>query len=226
MTSKPNHVKSFQWLIPTSLIFLSLVPVVAGAFRLTELVSSAEITPDNERFFTSPIPVVLHIISVTLYSLLGAFQFAPGFRRSRPKWHRMAGRILIPSGLVAALSGLWMSQFYALPVNDGAILYGMRLFFGLFMILSIGFAVDAIRRRKFMEHGAWMTRAYAIGLGAGTQVFTHLPLLFFPAVQGEIARAIAMGAGWVINMIVAEWIIRRRLAPQTHTASVAVSRLP
>lgn len=223
MTSK---ITPSEWLIPTSLILLSLVPVVAGAFRLTELASNAEITPANARFFASPLPVVLHIISVSLYSLLGAFQFAPGFRRQRRAWHRMVGRLLIPSGLVAALSGLWMTHFYTLPPSDGDILYGLRLFFGWFMILSLVFGVVAIRQRKFMQHGAWMIRAYAIGLGAGTQVFTHLPLLLFPASQSEIPRALAMGAGWVINLIVAEWLIRKRLFPQPRTASVAVSRLP
>jgi uncharacterized membrane protein len=226
MTSKQKQFISSAWLIPTSLILLSLVPVVAGTFRLTELASNADITPDNARFFASPLPVVLHIISVTLYSILGAFQFAPGFRRSRPSWHRTAGRLLIPSGLVAALSGLWMTHFYALPPSDGDILYGLRLFFGWFMVLSIVFGVVAIRRRAFVQHGAWMIRAYAIGLGAGTQVFTHIPLLLFPASQSELPRAVAMGAGWVINLIVAEWLIRKHLASQTRTASMAVSRLP
>lgn len=226
MTSKLKQFISSQWWIPTSLILLSLVPVVAGAFRLTELASNAEITPDNARFFASPLPVVLHIISVTLYSILGAFQFAPGFRRRRRGWHRRVGRLLIPSGLVAALSGLWMSHFYALPASDGDILYGLRLFFGWFMVLSIVLGVVAIRQRAFVQHGAWMIRAYAVALGAGTQVFTHIPLLLFPPSGSELPRALAMGAGWVINLIVAEWLIRKRLTSQTRTASVAVSRLP
>ncbi|HEX6941819.1 MAG TPA: hypothetical protein VF128_02760 [Gemmatimonadaceae bacterium] len=29
--------------------------------------------------------------------------------------------------------------------------------------------------RKYAEHGDWMIRAYAIGMGAGTQVLAHLP---------------------------------------------------
>ncbi len=32
-------------------------------------------------------------------------------------------------GFVAALSGLWMTQFYALPEHDGIRLYGFRLLF-------------------------------------------------------------------------------------------------
>lgn len=70
-----------EWLIPAGLIALSVVPVVAGIFRLAQIGGGAEITPDNARFFAAPLPVVLHIISVTLYCILDAFQFSPGFRR-------------------------------------------------------------------------------------------------------------------------------------------------
>src|SRR5687768_2157785 len=64
-----------DWLVPAALIMLSAVPMVAGAARLTELTGGAEITPENARFFAAPLPVVLHIVSVSLYSVLGAFQF-------------------------------------------------------------------------------------------------------------------------------------------------------
>ena len=46
----------------------------------------------NARFVASPIPVLLHIASVTIYSLLGAFQFSAGLRRRWPGWHRAEGR--------------------------------------------------------------------------------------------------------------------------------------
>ena len=74
---------------------LCLIPVLAGRVRLTELMGGAEITVKNARFIASPIPVVLHIVSVTVYSLFGALQFAPSLRRGRPRWHRIAGRILV-----------------------------------------------------------------------------------------------------------------------------------
>jgi uncharacterized membrane protein len=184
----------------------------------------AAVTEDNARFFASPLPVVLHIVSVSLYAILGAFQFAPGLRRRRPGWHRTAGRILVPCGLIAALSGLWMTHFYPWPDYDGELLYALRLLFGSAMVLSIVLGVAAVRRRDFAGHGAWMIRAYAIGLGAGTQVLTHMPLLLFPSVLGELTRALCMGAGWVVNLAVAEWIIRKRLARPRRTPSVDASR--
>jgi uncharacterized membrane protein len=215
-----NSTKS-DWLVPAALIALSIVPAVAGTVRLAELAGGGNVTPENARFFAAPLPVVLHIPAVMVYSMLGAFQFSRSFRRRRPGWHRAAGRILIPCGLVAALSGLWMARFYPWLQGDGQALYIERLVFGSAMVASIVLAVDAIRRRDFASHGVWMIRAYAIGMGAGTQVLTHLPwFVLVGAKPGELPRAVLMGAGWAINVVVAERIIRRRQArPRTILAT-------
>jgi hypothetical protein len=41
----------------------------------------------------------------------------------------------------------------------------------------------------------------------------------------ELGNALLMGAGWVINLAVAEWVIRKRPAPSVRTASAVVSQL-
>jgi hypothetical protein len=88
-------------------------------------------------------------------------------------------------------------------------------------------AVLAIRRRDFTSHGAWMTRAYAIALGAGTQVLTMLPwvVIFGPiGAADELPRTVLMTAGWVINLGVAEYVIRRRRGRRPHRTSAGVGR--
>ena len=53
-----------------------------------------------------------------------------------------------------------------------------------------------------------MMRGYAIGLGAGTQAFTEgVGGALFGS--GDLRGDVAKGAGWVINLAVAEWVIRR-----------------
>jgi len=203
------------WLVPTGLILLSVIPIIAGAFRLTELTGGAIPTPQNTRFLEAPIPIVTHIVSATIFSLLGAFQFVPALRRRRWRlgsWHRIAARVLIAAGLLSALSGLWMAVVYDLPAGDGDALLVLRLVFGTAMVASIALGVRAIMRRDFVVHSEWMTRAYAIGVAAGTQPLLLLPSsLFFPLTD-ELPRAILMGSAWVINLAVAEYVIRRRVA--------------
>ena len=204
----PRTSPATQWLLPVGLIMLSLIPVFAGALRLTELMGGPEITANNARFVAAPIPVSVHIVSVTVFSRLGAFQFVPSLRRGRRSWHRIAGRVLIPAGALVALSGLWMTVFYPRPPGDGESLVVVRLIVGLAMLASIVLAVFAIQRRDFASHGAWMTRGYAIGLGAGTQVFTMLPWV---VAFGPIGEADELPRGGGINLAVAEYVIRRRV---------------
>ena len=217
-----------DWLIPSGLIALACIPVLAGVARLSMLANlladGAPLTPDNARFISAPIPVVLHIVSASIYTLLGAFQFAPGFRRRRPDWHRAAGRVLVAAGLVAALSGLWMAMFYAIVPADSALLHAFRLFFGSAMALSIVLGILAIRRRDVARHQNWMRRAHAIGLGAGTQALTQLPLLLLFGAPNGLTLTLMMGAAWVLNLAVAEWLIRRERGAATR--AVAARALP
>ena len=209
MTPKPLSRRS-AWFVPGMLILLSLMPVAAGMARLAELALGAQVTAANARFFAMPLPVTLHLVAVIPYSILGAFQFTPALRRRRLGWHRTAGKVLAVFGLVTALTGLWMAQFYPWPEGDGEILYLLRIVFGSAMTMAMVLAVDAIRRRDFAAHGAWMIRSYAIGMGAGTQVLTHIPYFLLVGKPGELCKAVLMGAGWAINVVIAEWIIRRQ----------------
>lgn len=212
------------WKVPTGLILLSLVPVIAGAARITELTSGAEITEANARFFASPVPVLIHIVAASVYSILGAFQFVPSLRRGRPNWHQRSGRLLAPLGLLAALSGVWMTLFYTHPDGANTPLAALRLLFGLAMAVSIVLGVLAVLHRDIPRHSAWMTRAYAIGLGAGTQVFTLLPWTLLVGPPDRLTTAVLMGLGWVINVTVAEYVIHRRerrLPPRTSGGSAS-----
>jgi uncharacterized membrane protein len=198
------------WLIPAGLILLALIPIVSGSLRLTQLSGGPALIPAASRFTDSPIPVVLHIISATVFSLVGAFQFLPALRRGKRSWHKQAGRVLIPTGLILALSGLWMAMLYPHPAGDGTALLVIRVLFGSYMVTSIVLAVHALTRRDYAAHGAWMTRAYALGVAAGTQALTLIPGSILFGSANQLSRAVAMAAAWAINLTVAELVIRRR----------------
>jgi uncharacterized membrane protein SirB2 len=210
--------------VPAALIFLSLIPLIAGTVRLTEL-TGGHITPENVRFFDSPAPVLIHIPTVTLYLVLGAFQFVPSLRqakRGRASWHKIAGRILAPTGLLAALSGLWMAVFYDLPPLDGPLLLVLRLVFGSAMVAFIVLGFIAVRRRNYVRHSEWMSRAYAIGIAQGTIVVVTIPWIVLVGPVTELTRGLLIGASWVLSLAVAEFFIYRRAHRAGRSARPAV----
>jgi hypothetical protein len=109
---------------------------------------------------------------------------------------------------MVAGSALWLTVFYAPKPGTGVLLFLFRLTFASAMAASLVLGFAAIRRRDVAAHRAWMVRAYAIGLAAGTQAFTEgfSGALFG---TGELRGDLAKGAGWLVNLAVAEWAIRK-----------------
>ncbi|RYC13040.1 DUF2306 domain-containing protein [Nocardioides zhouii] len=201
-----------EWWIPASLLALTFVPALAGAVRLVDL--SGGRTEENARFFDLPLPIIVHIVGATTYCVLGAFQFMPSLRRRRPRWHRMAGRVLVPAGIAAGLSGMWMAVFSDLPVYDNTTLVWLRLFFGSLMVAGLVLGVRAVLGGDIRTHQRWMARAYAIAQGAGTQALVLGPMIVVLNQQGidqpgGNLKAAGMGFAWVLNLAVAEWLVRR-----------------
>ncbi|TMC15101.1 MAG: DUF2306 domain-containing protein [Chloroflexi bacterium] len=206
-TRPTRSTRSIGW-VPYPLVALIVIPAIAGSLRLVELAGGPHLLPANPRITASPVPVIVHIVCAVLYAVLGAFQFSTGLRRRWPAWHRMGGRVLVVLGLAVAFSALWMTAFYP-RVPGGELGHVFRLAFGTGMAASIILGFNAIRRRDVARHRAWMARAYALALGAGTQVLTQG---VGNAVFGtsELNTALMLGAGWGINLAVVEYIIRTR----------------
>lgn len=211
MSSSPRP----SWKLLSSLLMLSLVPVVAGVVRLSNLAGGANgrgVTSENARFVAMPAPVVMHIVCASLFCVLGALQFDSALRQRFPRLHRIAGRVAAPCGIVAALTGLWMTAAYAIPAElQGPLLYGVRMAVGLAMTLAVVLSVRAVFQRRITQHKAWMVRAYALGQGAGTQVLILLPVTLLAGAPTFFFRDVLMASAWGLNVLIAEWIIRRRL---------------
>lgn len=204
--NRPAPASVRPWLVAAALALFALVPALARL--LVALAADPAVTSDDTGSVASSVALVVHAATGTLFTVLGAFQFPTAMRR-RSSWHPRVGRLLVPVGLTAALSALWLTLFHSHTDGSEDLLYLFRLIFGAAMVATIVAGFTAIRRRKIIRHRAWMIRAYALGLGASTQIFT----LGFGAAAfrtGEVSTALLTAAGWVINLVVAEWVIRHR----------------
>lgn len=211
-TRSGRSSRSSRW-VPSALVAVVLLPAFFGSLRLVGLAGGPQLMPADPRFTASPVPLFVHIISAVAYGLLGALQFSAALRRRRPGWHRVAGRVLVVLGWGVAWSALWMTLFFPRQPGTGELAYVLRLAFSSGMAASLILGVTAIRRGDVVHHRAWMTRAYALALGAGTQVFTKG---IGPAIFGstELTMDLSLGAAWVINLAVAEYTIRRPGGPR------------
>ena len=213
-------VRRTGWWVPASLLALAVIPVLGGAGRMVELLGGPEVLPTDARFAARR--------SRSSYTSWPPSSTPCSARSSSPPasvdagWHRRAGRLLVPLGLAVALSGLWMTLLYAQKEGTGDLLYVFRLLAGSGMAVSIILGLVAIRRREIARHRAWMTRAYALALGAGTQAFT---VGFGEALFGSgVTRTdLMMGAAWAINLAVAEWFIRRPAVRRARRARTALA---
>lgn len=201
-----------EWLVLTGLLLLSFVPCVGGIFRLIEMGIDSGLLPENPRIQSTPLPVVIHILTSVTYCVLGAFQFLPSYRGRYPKWHRLAGRLLVGAGIISAITGLWMTHHFFFSDNlQGTLLYSVRIVVSISMITFILVGLIAAMKKKIVSHRAWMIRAYALGQGAGTQVIISIPWFLIIGEPNGFPRDVLMTFAWIVNILVAERIIHKQI---------------
>jgi len=165
--------------------------------------------PAEQTYIDNPVPILLHLVPVILFTLLGPFQLTPRARAKWPLLHRVSGRIFVVAGVMAGLSGLYMNEVF--PPIGGPAKYWGTLLFGVLMTFSILRGLWAVLNRDIPRHRAWMIRAYAIGIGATTQRLIIIPMFLAFGGLNDLTIGVAMWGGWVINLVVAEWIIGRHI---------------
>jgi uncharacterized membrane protein len=208
--------------VPAGLLVLILLPSSAGVLRLADLGGVAHLLPDSPRMAALPVPVALHIVAAIAYAAVGAFQFVGRFRRRHPRWHRLAGRGLVGLGLAVAGSAAWMALAYDRQPGSGELAFVLRLVFAVAMAGSLVLGVAAIRRGNVAGHRAWMIRAYAIAVSAGTQVITLAVAPLFGS--GTLNYDLGLAAGWFVNLVVAQLILHSTSTPAAPDAHAPESR--
>ncbi|MGI5126774.1 DUF2306 domain-containing protein [Pseudonocardia sp. CA-107938] len=161
--------------------------------------------------------LVGHVFTAMVALVLGPLQFVPAIRAHR-RWHRRIGRVYVAAVVLAGV--------LAIPVallSDRLLTQVGLTIPAVGWLVTAGLAVRAIRRGDVEAHRSWMTRNYALTFLAVTaRLLVPLMLLAvlpftggsLAALAGAIPSAIPAGQvlGWVIDLAVAEALIRRRRA--------------
>lgn len=195
-----------------ALFLLALIPVLIG---IGILISMQQGTLNT---FTEPQDLIRrasyswalsgHIVGGSALLILGFAQFFPRLRSTCPACHRWTGRALIALGVFFALSSLWMN-FSANAMLGSALHDGAQNVVAVLFLIVLGLGVAAIRRGEVARHRVWMVRAYALTLGAATQTVLLLPVFLIYGEAEGTALDLVFISGWLINLAVAEVLIRR-----------------
>ncbi|WP_230684901.1 DUF2306 domain-containing protein [Cellulomonas sp. JZ18] len=211
-------------LVVVGLLALGVAVVSSGAYALAGLDALAEDGAGLAAAY-AVLPafvqgaLYVHIVSSSVALLVGPLQFSQRLRRRSLRTHRLLGRVYLGGVAVGAVSAVLM-----LPTNSA----GVVGFFG-FGALAVVWAVAAVRAYRSIRvgdvdsHRAWMIRTYALTFAAvtlrawlGLLVAVQLPFAGAePDVDAVFADAYAAVPFlcWLPNLVVAEWLVRRRGLP-------------
>ena len=206
------------WRLPALLLILAIIPLASAGYHFFTIfqgivLNIAPADPIEWLYINNPVPILLHLVPMVVFCVLGPWQLTPAARRRFPKFHRMTGRVYVVAALSVGLSGLYMNV--AFPSEEGGLGRDVAVFlFGIIFVFGLLKGVLAARDRKIAVHRAWMIRVYAIGIGATTQRLLILPVFLTTGTASDHTIAAGIWAGWIINLLIAEWIIRRKTNTQ------------
>jgi uncharacterized membrane protein len=164
--------------------------------------------------------LLMHIVGAMLAVILGPFQFLPRSRSRRfLNVHRWLGRTYLIAVLVGGLGGLYMAplSYGGLPTHLGF------ASLGILWLFSGWKAYRHIRRKEIESHREWMMRNYALTF-AGVMLRLWMPLSGAVGFEFLPSYLVVAWLCWVPNLLVAEWMIRRRRAGLQRATTAQLQR--
>jgi hypothetical protein len=160
----------------------------------------------------------IHVYASIWVLLAGFTQFSKRIQRNQPQLHRVMGYIYVTDVLlITGPAGLLMG-FYA---NGGI---PSRIAFVSLALLWIYFTAMALiraRQKNFRSHRHFMIRSFALTLSALTlRAWKFAITNSYELPPMDVYRAVAW-LGWVPNLLLAEWLIRRKRRPVFKKVSMA-----
>jgi uncharacterized membrane protein len=166
--------------------------------------------PDDAHFARYILPLRLHIAGGMGALLTGPWQFSQRLRARALNLHRWLGRFYLLEVALGSIAGFFMAVVSkrGLPTHLG---------FGILAVLWFFTGLQAyrmVRQGNIDAHRQWMIRNFALTLAAVT-LRVQLPFLMgvlhwpFPPAYITVSWLC-----WVPNLLIAEWMVRRRMAHQ------------
>ena len=227
----PRRPQIRVWLAPTFLILLGvaalgiglnnlLVPTAVQHDSVAALAGQSYADVQLASFDRNPLLIRTHVMIGTVFTVLAAFQFWPGFRRRHRQAHRIMGYAALSCLVLLPTTGVACTFVYPFSGMAG-------VWPNLVWMAAILFCVDkawrAIRRRDVTSHEAWVLRATAMTLGITlSRVYEPLLVHLFH-MDPRPATALVFWLGQGEGLVVAELWLRRAVGPLARRAAARLA---
>lgn len=189
---------SLFWFLMLNII----LPYSEGATDIDFLLSKQHIIYKNHYKWS----FFLHIFSSLWLLGAGLTQFSAFILHKKPVIHRWTGRIYVFIIIFISAPAALVMSLYA---NGGAIAI---VSFTILSILWWYFTLIsylAMRKGDIKTHAAFMIRGYALTLSAITLRLMQVFLASFTNLDSEFSYTLIAFPSWLLNLGIAEYIIRR-----------------
>lgn len=150
----------------------------------------------------------VHVFTSLLALLAGFTQFFPGLTSRTPGVHRWMGRIYVMNVCLVTGPASLIMAFYA---NGGLSSRTAFVILATGWLFTTAMGWRTAMLKQWQHHRAWMIRSYALTLSAITlRAWKWLLVLLFDPRPMDVYRIVAW-LGFVPNLMVAEWLVRRRI---------------
>jgi uncharacterized membrane protein len=176
--------------------------------------------PGDEHFSRYIVPLRLHVAGGAGALLAGPWQFYEKLRVRALNLHRWLGRFYLLEVALGSIAGFAMAVVseQGLPTHLG---FGTLAVLWFFTGLQ---AYRSVRRGDILAHRQWMIRNFALTLAAVT-LRNYMPLMLFVLHWPFRPTYITVSwLCWVPNLLIAEWIVRRRATSQDVAVAETIAR--
>lgn len=219
-----RQLRSAAWIV--------LLAVTIAAFLIYALPPYLALDPAQSRLPADRHPLfypvlVTHIFAGSVMLICAVLQLWPWLRRTHSVVHRWSGRIYVLTAIPVGFGSLFIAQFPSVGPSQQI----ANSFLSVLLIITTWFGYRAVRQHRFADHREWMVRSFALAFSIVTDRFwiPVLIVMFAPDAAGmddpavQSAASAAAWINWVVNLLVAEWWLRRR--PLRTTAELAAAKL-
>jgi uncharacterized membrane protein len=199
--------------------WIAPLAVITAAFLIYALPPYLGLDPARSRLPADRHPLfypvlVTHIFAGSLMLGCAVLQLWPWLRRTHRAVHRWSGRIYVLMVIPVGLGSLFIAQFPSVGPNQQV----ANSFLSVLLLVTTFCGYRAVRQHRFADHREWMIRSFALAFSIVTNRFWGfvLVMIFAPTATDftdpalQAAASASAWVSWVVNLLIAEWWLRRK----------------